>query len=52
VAACVAAAGHHFAERGAVLGTVKASSLRSDAAFRGASDLDRVSAQRVNLALT
>ena len=51
VAACVPT-GHHFAECGAVLGTVKASSLRSDAAFRGASDLDRASAQRVNVALT
>jgi hypothetical protein len=29
-----------------------ASSLRSDAACRGASDLDRASAQRVNVALT
>jgi hypothetical protein len=49
--ACVAP-GHHVVESGAVLGAVKASSLRSDAAFRGASDLDRASAQRVNVALT
>ena len=39
-------AGHHVFQHGAVLGAVKASSLRSDAAFRGASDLDRASAQR------
>jgi hypothetical protein len=51
VTAC-APTGHHFAECDAVLGAVKASSLRSDAAFRGASDLDRASAQRVNVALT
>jgi len=30
-----------------VLGAVKASSLRSDTAFRGASDLDGACAQRV-----
>jgi hypothetical protein len=51
VAACVPT-GHHFAECDAVLGAVKASSLRSDTAFRGASDLDRASAHRVNVALT
>ena len=51
VAACVLP-GHHFAECGAVLGAVKASSLRSDTAFRGASGLDGASAQRVNVALT
>lgn len=40
------ASGHHARDRRAVLGAVKASSLRSDAAFRGASDLDRACAQR------
>lgn len=42
---------HHIVECCAVLGAVKASSLRSDAAFRGASDLDHASAQRVTLHL-
>ena len=51
VVACVAP-GHHVVESGAGLGAVKASSLRSDAAFRGASDLDLASAQRVKVALT
>ncbi len=48
----VVAPGHHIVECDAVLSAVKASSLRSDAAFRGASDLDRASAQRVTLAVT
>ena len=39
--------GHQRPQCGAVLGAVKASSLRSDTAFRGASDLDRACAQRV-----
>lgn len=38
--------GHHARDRRAVLGAVKASSLCSDAAFRGASGLDRACAQR------
>jgi hypothetical protein len=37
--------GHHAVERGAGLGAVKAASLRSAAAFRGASGLDRACAQ-------
>lgn len=50
MAGCVAS-GHHIVKCGAVLGAVKASSLRSDAACRGASDLDRASAQLVTLHL-
>jgi len=38
--------GHHARDCAAVLGAVKASSLRSDAAFRGAPDLDCACAQR------
>jgi len=38
--------GHHALKRDAVLGAVKAASLRSAAAFRGASGLDRACAQR------
>ena len=39
--------GHHTLDCGAVLGAVKAASLRSAAACRGASGLDRACAQRV-----
>ena len=39
--------GYHTLECRAVLGAVKAASLRSAAAFRGASGLDRACAQRV-----
>ena len=39
--------GHQAVECGAVLGAVKAASLRSAAAFRGASGLDLACAQRV-----
>jgi len=38
--------GHHAFNHAAVLGAVKAASLRSAAAFRGASGLDRACAQR------
>jgi len=38
--------GHHALDCCAVLVAVKAASLRSAAAFRGASGLDRASAQR------
>jgi hypothetical protein len=44
--------GHHAFNHAAVLSAVKVASLRFDAAFRGASDLDRACAQRVNVALT
>jgi hypothetical protein len=44
--------GHHVVQHRAVLGAVKVSSLRSDTAFRGASNLDGVSAQRGRSALT
>ena len=40
------AGGHHARDHRAVLGAVKASWLCSDAAFRGASGLDRACAQR------
>jgi hypothetical protein len=39
--------GHHAFNHAAVLSAVKAASLRSAAAFRGASGLDRACAQRV-----
>jgi hypothetical protein len=39
-------AGHHAQHGRAVLGAVKAASLRSAAAFRAASGLDRACAQR------
>jgi hypothetical protein len=39
--------GHHVFNHAAVLSAVKAASLRSAAAFRGASGLDRACAQRV-----
>jgi hypothetical protein len=38
--------GHHAFNHAAVLSAVKAASLRSAAAFRGASGLDRACAQR------
>ncbi len=38
--------GHHACEYVAVLGAIKAASLRSAAPFRGASGLDRACAQR------
>jgi len=38
--------GHHAFNHAAVLGAVKAASLRSSGAFRAASGLDRACAQR------
>ena len=43
--------GHHAVKYRAVLGAVKAASLRSAAAFRGASGLDRACAQRMGAAM-